>query len=407
MIHFQLNIEMQIDFRPRDVILGIETTCDDTGCAIVDSSKTILGQSLYSQEEFHLRSGGINPPVAQHFHRKNIERAVAEALENAKMTMNDIDAIAVANRPGLILSILVGLRYGKHLARKYSKPLIPIHHMEAHALTARIDNEIEFPFICLLASGGHCLLAAVKGVNEFQLLGDLTDDAPGECFDKVARALRFQNMEEFKGVNGGKAIEIAALRSTDSDRFVFPLPMKQHRNCQFSFSGMKTAAINNIKNVLNEANIAPHEPIPHYEDLCAGLLKMMTKHLLQRTQRAIEFCIEKNVFGDRPVKNFVFSGGVACNDFIFRGLEQLVSEYGYTCHRPAKELCRDNGVMIAWNGMERWLANRNDYINTDIDAIMPYPKCPFEFSLKEEVKEAHILPNWKKIPIIRQKALSL
>lgn len=323
------------------------------------------------------------------------------------MTMNDIDAIAIANRPGLILSLVIGIRYAKHLARKYAKPLVPVHHMEAHALAARFDNNIDFPFLCLLASGGHCILAAVKGVNEFYLLGDLIDDAPGECFDKVARALRLQNIEEFRGMSGGKAIEVAALRSVDSDRYVFPLPMKDYRNCQFSFSGIKTAAMCNIQRALKEANIAPYEPIPHYEDLCAGLLKMMTKHMLYRTQRAIEFCEARTIFSNQKARHFVFSGGVACNEFIFQALNQLVNEYGFTCHRPAKALCRDNGVMIAWNGMERWLFDKHVYINKDIDAILPIPKCAFEFNLIGEVEKAQILPDWKKVLIVRQKALSL
>lgn len=364
-------------------------------------------QPAANRPVFRFRSGGINPVTAHHFHRQHIERVVQDSLAAARMSIDDVDAIAVANRPGLILSVLTGVRYAKHLARKHSKPLIPVHHMEAHATCARLDNDVEYPFLCLLASGGNCLLTAVKGVNEFHLLGDLNDDAPGECFDKVARALRLQNVEEFRGMNGGRAIEVAALRSTDSDRFVFPLPMKQYRNCHFSFSGMKTAALNNVKRALQDADVAPHESIPHYEDLCAGLLKATTKHLLHRTQRAIEFCAKKKVFGEQPAKHFVFSGGVACNDFIFQALTQLVAEFGYTCHRPQKRLCRDNGVMIAWNGVERWLADRSVYVGADIDEVQAQTKASFAYSLVDEVEEAKILPDWKKVPLIRQKALRL
>lgn len=280
--------------------------------------------------------------------------------------------------------------------------------MEAHALMARIDNNnIEFPFLCLLASGGHCLLTICQSVHEFQLLGDHLDDAPGECFDKVARALRLQNVNEYRGVSGGRAIELAAMKAQNSERYPFPVPLSQDRNCQFSFSGLKTSALVQIQKILRTSRVDADTPIEHYEDFCAGFLKAMTKHMLRRTQRALEYCRQTAVFDERPgLRSLVFSGGVACNDFIFTAMSQLANQYGYACHRPAKKLCTDNGVMIAWNGMERWTVESDSYLNVDLDSIQAQPKCPLGVDLIKDVENREIKPTWAKVPIMRTKALT-
>lgn len=280
--------------------------------------------------------------------------------------------------------------------------------MEAHALMARLDNKIEFPFLCLLASGGHCLLTICKNVNEFELLGDQIDDAPGECLDKVARALRLQNVDEYRGMSGGRAIELAAMKSLDSDRFQFPVPLRQDRNCQFSYSGLKTNALIQIQKILRATDVDADSPIEHYEDFCAGYLKAMTTHMLRRTQRAMEYCRQTALFEDRPESRaLVFSGGVACNDFIYTALTQLAEQSGYTCHRPAKKLCTDNGVMIAWNGIERWTVEANSYLNVDLDTIQAQPKCPLGIDLIKEVGAREIMPIWAKVPIMRTKAMAV
>lgn len=278
--------------------------------------------------------------------------------------------------------------------------------MEAHALMARLDNDIEFPFLCLLASGGHCLLTICKNVHEFQLLGDHIDDAPGECFDKVARALRLRNVEEYRAMNGGRAIESAAMKSLDSERFEFPLMLRHEKNCQFSFSGLKTNALVQIQKIMRTTHTRADTPIDHYEDFCAGFLKAMTKHMLHRTQRAMEYCRQTAVFDDRP-RALVFSGGVACNDFIFEALTQLAEQYGYTCHRPAKKLCTDNGVMIAWNAVERWMVEKESYLNLDLDTIQAHPKSPLGIDLVKDVGNREISPIWAKVPIMRTKGLAV
>lgn len=277
--------------------------------------------------------------------------------------------------PGIQRCLIIGLRYAKYLSRKYSKPLIPVHHMEAHALTVRMENpDVKFPFLCLLASGGHCQLTIVKNVTEFILLGESMDSSPGACFDRVARSLQLRFLPEYHGMSGGKAIEMAAYKSKNPNLFTFNLPLPYERNCQFSFDGLRGISISRIEDIRNRLKIPADEMIPYYEDYCASLLKIVTKHMLQRTQRAIHYCDRLGIFGfgaNKLPRSFVFSGGVACNDFIYKAMTQMVSQFGFESYRCSKRLCSDNGVMIAWNGIERWRENEHFYKNLEIDSILP------------------------------------
>lgn len=322
---------------------------------------------------------------------------VDEAFTKANLTPNDIDAIAVTNRPGLVLSLKVGVRYAKHLSRTYQKPFIPIHHMEAHALTARMNNDIPFPFLCLLASGGHCILTLVKGVQEFYMLGETVDDAPGEAFDKIARRLKLRNLPEYRWMNGGQAIERASYKSTDVNQFEFALPLSHYKDCQFSFSGLKNKAKRVIEQLERQHNLAPDEIIPDYENFCAGLLRTFTKHIVHRTQRAMEFCEYEGLIGDEMGRRLVFSGGVACNDFIFNTLTDLCDTLGYQIWRPSKQHCTDNGLMIAWNGVERWLDDEDTYRNINLDDVTVEPKCPLGESLVNRVTNANLSCKWAKL----------
>lgn len=335
---------------------------------------------------------------------------VSESLLQANVSIENVDAIAVTTQPGILMSLVVGLRYAKHLARKYKKPLIPIHHMEAHALTARMEHrsDLGFPFLCLLASGGHCLLAIVKDVNDFSLLGDGPDGSPGECFDKVARLIGLLNLPEYTGTSGGRAIELEAYKSTNADRFTFPSPSAGARNCQFSFSGLKSSALCMIQDMYKSGHIQTGQLIPYHEDFCAGFLKAVTKHLMRKTQRAMQYCERKGFFGHgvnaRP-RNFVFSGGVACNDFIYRALGEMAAEFQYKTYRPSKRLCTDNGVMIAWNGIERWLDNSVDYRQLDIDSITATDRDPFKGNLISDVERKNISCSWIKVPSMQSNTL--
>ncbi|EAT44058.1 AAEL004571-PA [Aedes aegypti] len=372
----------------RPWILGIETSCDDSGAAIVSGNGTVLGDCIHSQQNSHLKFGGIIPPVAQDFHRLNIDNVVQETFRRSDIDCSQLDAIAVTNRPGLPLSLIVGLRYAKYLARKYRKPIIPIHHMEAHALMARMTNKVPFPFLCILISGGHSLLTLVKSTSQFYLLGETLDDAPGEAFDKIARRLKLRNLPEYAWLSGGRSIEQAAMSSDNPRKYDFPLPLSHYRDCQFSFAGLKNTATRHILQQERELDLDPDAVLPDYQDLCAGFLNAAARHISQRTQRAIRFCEKEKLIGSDDAKFLVISGGVACNDAIFNTVSNMAKGFGYTTVRPERQHCTDNGIMIAWNGVEKFLVGEDvtmDYASVDIVG-----KTKLGTSLIEKVKSANI-----------------
>lgn len=376
-----------INYSSNSIVLGIETSCDDTGCAVVDSTGSILGQSLYSQTALHIRYGGVNPVFAHELHRNNIDSAVSDALQNAGKCIKDLDAIAVTTRPGLLLSLQVGAKYARYLSRMHNKPLIPIHHMEAHALVARMYHKVQFPFLVLLISGGHCLLALVKDVNNFELLGKSVDNAPGEVLDKVARRMKLRNIPEYSKICGGQAIELAAQKSTNLSQFEFPLPLAKYRNCNFSFSGLKDSTIRKLEEKEVEHNVMGDELIPEVYDLCAAFQLAVAEHIAHRTHRAMLYC-EKYKLIDPDNKVVVVSGGVACNNFIFKSIEYVGSEMGYKTYRPPHNVCTDNGVMIAWNGIEK--LRKHIDIRTDFSLKEVEPEAPLGVDSINKVESANI-----------------
>uniref|UniRef100_A0A182IVK4 N(6)-L-threonylcarbamoyladenine synthase n=1 Tax=Anopheles atroparvus TaxID=41427 RepID=A0A182IVK4_ANOAO len=384
------------------IVLGIETSCDDTGAALITGDGKVLGEYIHSQQNSHLRFGGIIPPVAQDIHRANIENVVLKTFELAKLTPKDVDAVAVTNRPGLPLSLIIGMRYAKHLARTYDKPLIPIHHMQAHALMARMSATIPFPFLCLLVSGGHSLLVFVEGTARFRLLGETLDDAPGEALDKIARRLKLRNIAQYARMSGGQAIEEAAHAApSDTSAYDFPLPLAKYRDCQFSFAGLKNTATRHILERESTLNLAPDELLPDYESFCACFLKGVTRHMLHRTQRAIEYCERFKLFtSENQQRSLVISGGVACNDVIFGALSTMAGQFGYGTYRPPKKHCTDNGTMIAWNGVEKLAAQDTVDMTKDYGTVDISGKCPIGESLIDEVKAANIACKWAKVDII-------
>lgn len=351
------------------------------------------------------RYGGIIPPIAQDLHRQNIEEVVQQSIDLSGHRFSDLDAIAVTNRPGLPLSLKVGLRYAKHLCRKYNKPLIPVHHMEGHALTARISSQVEFPFLCLLISGGHSLLVYVKSLNEFMLLGDSLDDAPGELFDKIARDLKLRNLVEFQNLSGGAAIEKATYMADKSQAFEYPLPLARYRDCQFSYSGLKNTARRHLLDMERKFEMATDEVIPCYPDYCAALMRAVTRHICHRTQRAIEFCETEESFHFFPTgskKTLVISGGVACNDFIFNALSDMTAQFGFETVRPEKRHCTDNGVMIAWNGVEKYRLGVDVVAEADFHKITVEKREPLGVSWIDRVKERQIACKWAKISSLKE-----
>lgn len=385
-LHNISNICSQSSFRDAR-ILGIETSCDDTGVAIVDGIGNILGESLFSQNIVHLRYGGVNPLIAQDLHRNNIEQAVSEALEKACLSIRKINAIAVTTKPGLLASLEVGFKYAKFLSKKYHKPIIPIHHMEAHALVARMYNNIPFPYLVLLISGGHCLLVIANDFNDFFLLGESLDNAPGEVMDKLARRMKLRNVPEFSTMAGGRAIESAAKKAGNPEQFSFPFPLWKYRDCNFSFSGLKDSLERKLLQKESEHSVMGDGLIPEVNNLCAAIQLAIAEHLAHRTERAILFSEKYNFICNRH-KNIVVSGGVACNDFIFKSIKAIGEKMGYNVYRPPPKLCTDNGVMIAWNGVEKFRKQCN--VVTNVSSITIEPKAPLGKRLIEKVKEANL-----------------
>ncbi|EDW86291.1 uncharacterized protein Dwil_GK15909 [Drosophila willistoni] len=378
-------------------VAGIETSCDDTGIAIVDSNGRVRGNVLESQQEFHTRYGGIIPPRAQDLHRLRIKDAFERCLQEAGLAAEELTAIAVTTRPGLPLSLLIGLRFARHLARKYNKPLLPVHHMEAHAIQARMEHiaDIEYPFLCLLISGGHCQLAIVRGPGRLTLLGETLDDAPGEAFDKIARRLRLYVLPQYRLWNGGRAIEHAAKSAKDPLAYDFPLPLAQQRNCNFSFAGIKNNSFRAIRARELAERTPPDGVISNYADFCAGLLQAVSRHLMHRTQRALEYCLDpkNHSFGDAH-PTLVVSGGVANNDAIFANIEHVAKAYNCRCYRPSKKYCSDNGVMIAWHGIEQLLYDSVKNLRYDLDSIDIQGQAGFLNSSVDDVTGAAIKCKW-------------
>jgi N6-L-threonylcarbamoyladenine synthase len=318
------------------VVLGIETSCDETAAALVRDDRLVLAAPLVSQLAEHAPFGGIVPEIAARAHLERLDRLIARALEEAGLGLADLAGIAVTAGPGLIGGLTVGVVTAQMLALVHRRPLFAINHLEAHALTARLTHGLDFPYLVLLVSGGHTQLQLVHGVGRYERLGTTLDDAVGEAFDKLAKMLGL-------GYPGGPRIEAAACGG-DPTRFPLPRPMLGEPHCNFSFSGLKTAARLRILElgsaVLEPGNLA---------DLCASFEQAVTDVLVDRTRRALERARER--LGFRPP--LVLAGGVAANRRIGAALRALAEEKGVAVAIPPPALCTDNGTIVAWAGVER------------------------------------------------------
>ncbi|XP_045130795.1 probable tRNA N6-adenosine threonylcarbamoyltransferase, mitochondrial isoform X3 [Portunus trituberculatus] len=334
-------------------ILGIETSCDDTGAAVVSDTGEVLGESHFNQHNIHLRYGGIIPVVAKDLHKKKIEEVVTTAMAQAGMSFGDLDAIATTVKPGMPMSLSVGTNYGKSLALSTGKPFIPIHHMEAHALTVRM-------------------------------------------VEKGARRLKLRNIPECATMSGGQAIEHLAVRG-DPHAFEFPTPMWKYRDCTFSFSGLKNAVKRITENLEEQYEIEGGSVLPCVEDICASYQYAITKHLVRQTHKAMLFVDVRDLL---PKENriLVVSGGVACNQYIRAALQKLCSHTGYQLFCPPPKLCTDNGIMIAWNGMERWKAQTGVLYNKqEIEDVTFEARCAIGEDLTEDVRNLGItVKKWVK-----------
>jgi N6-L-threonylcarbamoyladenine synthase len=338
------------------VILGIETSCDETAAALVTTDRRVLAAPLLSQLDMHARYGGVVPEIAARAHVERLDGLITAALAEAKLTFGDLDAVAATAGPGLIGGLMVGLVTAKAICLVHGLPLLAINHLEGHALTARLTDDVEFPYLLLLVSGGHCQLLTVEGVGRYRRLGTTIDDALGEAFDKVAKMLGL-------GYPGGPAVERAAAEG-DPRRFRFPRPMSGHPDCNFSFSGLKTA----VRHKILELGSAAMQQ-PHLADLCAGFQAAAIDSVVDRTRRAIDRFRAAHPEG----RTVVVAGGVAANQAMRSRLEQLASTGGMRLIAPPLSLCGDNAVMIAWAGQERWRLGLRD----GLDAL-PRARWPLD-----------------------------
>jgi N6-L-threonylcarbamoyladenine synthase len=318
------------------VVLGIETSCDETAAALVDGEGRILGEAVRSQLEQHAPYGGVVPEIAARAHVVVLDRLIAQVMAEAGLGFGQLAGIAATAGPGLIGGLLVGLITAKCIAAVHRRPLLAINHLEGHALSARLTDRLDFPYLLLLVSGGHCQLLVVQGVGRYHRLGTTLDDALGEAFDKAAKLLGL-------GYPGGPAIERAAVTGNGT-RFDLPRPMLGKPGCHFSFSGLKTALRQTIER-LGRTSLEP----PRLNDLCASFQAAAGDVLVYRTARAIELFRRDAPQGGA----LVVAGGVAANAYLRARLAALADRQGLRLVIPPPALCTDNGAMIAWAGLER------------------------------------------------------
>lgn len=315
-------------------VLGIETSCDETGVAIYDTERGILADQLYSQMQMHAEFGGVVPELASRDHIRKLLPLVEAALQEADCKAADLDAIAYTHGPGLVGALLVGSTLASSLAWSWGIPAIPVHHMEGHLLVPMLEeNAPDFPFVALLVSGGHTQLVDVRNLGDYQLLGESLDDAAGEAFDKTAKLLDL-------GYPGGPSVAAAA-ESGVVDRFRFPRPMTDRPGLDFSFSGLKTHTLTLANSQRDKKGEIDAQTVA---DIAAGFQEAVADTLVIKCRRALE---------KTGYKQLVLAGGVAANIRLREKLAQESAKRGWALHYPRGKFCTDNGAMIAYVGALR------------------------------------------------------
>ena len=315
-------------------VLGIETSCDETAVAIVDDQRNIIAERVLSQQAKHVAFGGVVPEIAARAHLEHLDELIQQTLADAKCSVADMDAIAATAGPGLIGGVMIGLMTAKALALAANKPLIAVNHLEAHALTARLTDNVSFPYMLLLLSGGHCQILIVRGCGQYELLGQTIDDAVGEAFDKVAKMLGLP-------YPGGPELE-KLLPQADAKRAALielPQPMLGRKNCDFSFAGLKTAA----RQWIGAREIDAQQQA----DFSLAFHQTSAGILLDRLNQALADPCTKGL------RTLVVAGGVAANRFLCSKLQQFCAARDLQFVAPPLKLCTDNAVMIAWAGIEK------------------------------------------------------
>ncbi len=338
--------------------LGIETSCDETAAAVVredsDGNVKILSNVVSSQVDEHLEFGGVVPENAARSHAEKIDIIIKKAIEDSKCEFTKLDGVAATAGPGLLVCLMVGLSAGKSIAGILKKPFLAINHLEGHALTPRIFDKIEFPYLLLLVSGGHTQFLIVEGIGKYKRIGTTIDDALGETFDKTAKMIGL----EFPG---GPKIEKLA-ENGNENTYVLPRPILNHPGCNLSFAGLKTAILQLSSKIKSEKD---------KQNLAASFQRTINEILNVKCKSAM------NEFSSAYKKNkkvFVISGVVAANKSIRDNLDKLSKQIGFENYFPPIELCSDNGVMIAWAGIERFKNGIED--NLDVVAKPRWPLDP-------------------------------
>ncbi len=324
-------------------ILGIETSCDETSASVVCAEKGILSNLVLSQLKEHKAFGGVVPEIAARAHLDHLDTLIRGAMEESGLSFPELSGVAATCGPGLIGGVMIGMIAGKAIAASHNLPFIGVNHLEGHALTPRLTDKIAFPYLLLLISGGHTQILVAEDVGRYRRWGTTLDDAAGECFDKSAKLLGL-------GYPGGPMLQALAAECTDikaaQQRFPLPLPMVGRKDCDFSFSGLKTAMRNHIEAL--PAGIITRKD---GADLAASFQNAMAKILSDRCLKALErFKAEYK----SPAPTLVVSGGVAANTEIRAALENLCHAQQARFYAPPLSLCSDNAAMIAWAGLERF-----------------------------------------------------
>lgn len=340
--------------------LGIESSCDDTAAAVVrrhpDGRAEVLASEVEGQSALHAAFGGVVPEIAARAHAERLDHCVERALSASGVTLSDLDALAVTSGPGLIGGVLSGVMLAKGIAAATGLPLYGVNHLAGHALTPRLTDGLEFPYLMLLVSGGHCQFLIAQGPDSFRRLGGTIDDAPGEAFDKIAKLLALPQP-------GGPPVEAEARRG-DPKRFPLPRPLLDRPGCDMSFSGLKTAVLR-----ARDALIAEKGGLTVQDraDLCAGFQAAVSAVLAEKTRRALEIYL-----AEAPLRpTLAVAGGVAANGTIRAALETVCRAAGVEFTAPPLRLCTDNAAMIAWAGIERHLSGAS--AQTDLTARPRWP----------------------------------
>ncbi len=336
-------------------ILAIESSCDETAAAIVEDGRKILSNIIASQVDAHIVYGGVVPEIASRMHTQAISGVVAQALEKAECTMDDIEAIAVTYAPGLIGALLIGVNFAKGLSMSSGKPLVPVHHLRSHIASNYISHpELEPPFLSLVVSGGHSHIVNVKSYTEFEIIGQTMDDAAGECMDKAARALGLP-------YPGGLNLDRVA-KDGNPKAYAFPKPKVSGSELSFSFSGLKTAAVNTIHNAKQkgeEINIA---------DFGASYIGAVVRCLTENTLKAAQLTGQKKI---------VLAGGVSANSVLRREMERICKENSLELYFPELFLCGDNAAMVGAQGYFEYISGKKADLELNAYATMPIDKAYF------------------------------